>query len=607
MKEFAQQIAAAAPSHSDVRHRRWIFVPYDRLTAAAGPASEQAAADTGLVIVEALGKPARRPYHKRKLVLVLSSMRHFALEQAARGVSVAYGFTRGSYVDGLRDVTARYKLPSLTVMEPAEHEMRIDLRDAQAAGVGLKYVPDTTWLSSVEDFDGVYKLRPDANGSYGRQSKHFLMDRFYRHMRERTGYLMRGGKPDGGHFSYDADNRQPYRGKPPVPAPPTPAWNAITAEAIHDVLAEFPHHFGANPDPDAPFSIPLTHESIEEHWRWVLANLLPEFGPFEDAMNSTEPHMFHSRMSPLINVSRLLPRRVVEDVVAAAGEGLIPLASAEGFVRQILGWREYMRHVHRVTDGYRNIDVPQESLPANSHSAVPAKRPSAPSPGIDPQAPQLESTTHPLVQISAPDAGRPSALGAHTPLPAVYWGVKSGLFCLDTVVADVVRDGWSHHITRLMVLSNFATLAGYSPRELTDWFWIAYVDAYDWVVEPNVLGMSTFGDGGLTATKPYVSGAAYINRMSNYCGQCQFDPKRSIGPDACPYTALYWTFLERNEATLGRNPRLRMPYNTLRKKSAEDMEALRERAALALAELAKPTYDVPGSAPEGHTIPHGKS
>jgi deoxyribodipyrimidine photolyase-related protein len=143
------------------------------------------------------------------------------------------------------------------------------------------------------------------------------------------------------------------------------------------------------------------------------------------------------------------------------------------------------------------------------------------------------------------------------------WGVKSGMHCMDTVVAQVIEEGWSHHIRRLMVLSNLATLCGFSPRELTDWFWFAYVDAYDWVVEPNVLGMATYSDGGLTATKPYVSGAAYINRMSNFCGHCQYDPKKSISPHSCPFTALYWTFLERNEATLANNFRMQMPYNTL--------------------------------------------
>jgi deoxyribodipyrimidine photolyase-related protein len=272
-------------------------------------------------------------------------------------------------------------------------------------------------------------------------------------------------------------------------------------------------------------------------------------------MRDDELDLFHSKTSALVNLSRILPSDLVNDTVAAYAAGKIPLASAEGFIRQVLGWREFMRHLHRVTDGYRHL----------------------------PKA-------NPVFLEKGKEAA-PSALHATRPLPAAYWGVKSGLHCLDTVVQQVVDEGWSHHITRLMVLSNLATLCGFSPRELTDWFWFAYVDAYDWVVEPNVLGMSTYADGGLTATKPYVSGAAYIHRMSNYCGHCQYDPKKSTGPGSCPFTALYWTFLERNEQLLGKNQRLAMPYNTLRKKSAAERKALRDRADQAIAELAATPRD----------------
>jgi deoxyribodipyrimidine photolyase-related protein len=192
------------------------------------------------------------------------------------------------------------------------------------------------------------------------------------------------------------------------------------------------------------------------------------------------------------------------------------------------------------------------------------------------------------------EGARPSALNASLPLPAVYWGAKSGLHCIDTVVGQVIDEGWSHHITRLMVLSNLATLCGFSPRELTDWFWVAYVDAYDWVVEPNVLGMATYADGGLTATKPYVSGAAYINRMSNFCGHCEYDPKKSTGPGSCPFTSLYWTFLERNEPILANNFRMLQPYSSLRRKPREELVQLRARAGEAIAYLAsfrRPKYE----------------
>jgi deoxyribodipyrimidine photolyase-related protein len=291
-------------------------------------------------------------------------------------------------------------------------------------------------------------------------------------------------------------------------------------------------------------------------------------------MATSEPDLFHSKLSAWINIARLLPARVIADVERQARSGGIPLASAEGFIRQILGWREFMRHLHRVTDGYRNIAVDQEP------PAKPRRR--------DTRA-GADTKPEPLPEVGA----RPSALGASLPLPAAYWGVKSGLNCLDTVVAQVVEQGWSHHITRLMVLSNLATLCGYSPRELTDWFWIAYIDAYDWVVEPNVLGMGTFADGGVTATKPYICGSAYIDRMSDYCAKCRYNPKQSTGESSCPFTALYWSFLDRHSDQLGSNPRLSMPYATLRRKTVEERKAFRVRADKAIAELAGATYPQP--------------
>ena len=556
-RHFVEQIGSAVPSAEDVRHRRWLYVPYDRLTDAAGPLSETAPGDAGIVMMEALTKARRRPYHKKKLILILASQRHFALEQAARGVKVIYEFTQGDFADGLEQATRKYQLPRLTMMEPAEREMRLDMEEAARRGIAIESVRDETWLSTVEDFEQVYG-KPPA----GPINKHHLMDRFYRHMRQQTGYLMRNAKPEGGQFSFDAENRKPYRGTPPVPARPGYRPDAITEEAIEQVRADFSDHFGSAEN----WHLPVRLIDVEALWQWTLAHLLPVFGPFEDAMSSSQQDLFHSRMSAYLNISRLLPKRAVEDVVAAAGKGLIPLASAEGFVRQILGWREFMRHIHRVTDGYRKIAAPSER----------ARKP---------KQKDLQPTQR------APEAGaRPSALGAALPLPAAYWGTLSGLHCLDTVVAQVVEEAWSHHITRLMVLSNFATLCGYSPRELTDWFWIAYIDAYDWVVETNVLGMGTYGDGGITATKPYVSGAAYVNRMSNYCGQCRYDPKLAVGENSCPFTALYWSFLERNEELLGRNPRLSMPYATLRKKSAEERKALRERADRCVKELDRASY-----------------
>ncbi len=566
MSTFQQMIEAAHPQDSDLKKRRWIYVPYDRYTDRTGPLAEQPAKATGIVIVESTAKAHRRPYHKKKLALLISNMRHFALEQASRGASVLYHFSPQSHGQALTALQLKLHLPEITVMQPAERELRLDLAHAIASGLKLREAPDTTWLSTTEDFLHVF-------GPY-KTGRSYLMDRFYRHMRQQTGILMNNAKPTGGQFSFDSENRKPYRNQTPIPTPPAFPPDTITREVIDLVESTYPHHFGTLDS----FDLPTTRADCDAMWSFALEHLLPTFGPYEDAMRDDQLQLFHSRTSALVNLGRLLPIDLIRDVEQASANGLVPLPSAEGFIRQLLGWREFMRHIHQQTDGYRLLNVPQDKSEKRAKSA--ARSVTNPSTEEVPYPPPAGAVS------PDPYAGaRPSALHASLPLPAVYWGVKSGLHCMDTVVDQVIREGWSHHITRLMVLSNLATLCGFSPRQLTDWFWFAYVDAYDWVVETNVLGMATYADGGLTATKPYVSGAAYIHRMSNYCGHCKYDPKKSIGDDSCPFTALYWTFLERNQSILSNNFRLQMPYNTLRKKLPEELVQLRTRAEQAIAHL----------------------
>ncbi|NYF90529.1 cryptochrome/photolyase family protein [Tunturiibacter empetritectus] len=571
MPAFQQQIDSTQPTPADIKNRRWIYIPYDRYTDRTGPLTAQPPADTGIVIVESTAKALRRPYHKKKLAVLISNMRHFALEQRAKGVSVLYHLSPHSHGQALLELQRKRHLPTLTCMTPAERELRLDLATASQQGLQLQLVEDTTWASTTQDFLNTY-------GPY-QHGKSYVMDRFYRRMREQTGILMQNAKPVGGQFSYDAANRSPYKNEVPIPTPPAFPPDAITREVIALIESTYSHHFGTTEN----FDLPCTQSDCDLFWRFFLDHLLPNFGRFEDAMRDDHLQLFHSKTSVLLNLGRLLALDLIRDVADRAATEAVPLASAEGFIRQLLGWREFMRHLHEQTDGYRLIadHVPQESRP----------RPQEPSPNQTPTAAKAYQPTEPSTD---PYAGAtPSALHASLPLPAVYWGVKSGLHCMDTVVAQVISEGWSHHITRLMVLSNLATLCGFSPRELTDWFWFAYIDAYDWVVEPNVLGMATYADGGLTATKPYVSGAAYINRMSNFCGHCQYDPKKSTGEGSCPFTSLYWTFLERNQSTLSKNFRLQMPYTTLRKKSPAELVQLRTRAQEAIAHLQsfkRPTY-----------------
>lgn len=542
------------PLAAEAVGRQWVFIPYDRLNDRLSMLADRP--DAGLILIESHAKGRNRPYHRKKVILVLSSQRHFALEQLAKGRQVIYLNAPESFGEQLRSAQDRFGIPTILTSPPAERELRKDLEAAEAQGLRLHYEPDSAWLSTQGDWDHVF-------GKAGR-GRQYLMERFYRHMRQTSRLLMEpDGSFSGGKLSFDEQNRERYRGQVPVPDRPSFPPDAITVEVMEMIDRLTPDTLGSADG----FDLPVTADDVATLWGFVLRRLLPFFGPYEDAMHSDEPVLFHSAMSALLNLSRLLPGELVHEVEGQYKAGRIPLASAEGFIRQVLGWREFVRHLHTATDGFRTLQQrpdPASNRAANQYSHMLVKE-------INPAAPDLPAT--------------PSALEAHLPLPPVYWGQRSGMFCMDIVVAQVMATGWSHHITRLMILSNLAVLCGFSPRELTDWFWVSYIDAYDWVVETNVLGMATFADGGLTATKPYVSGAAYINRMSNYCGKCALDPKKSTGPGSCPFTSLYWSFLERHSDLLASNQRMRMPYSTLNKKAARERVALRDRAEQAIEQL----------------------
>lgn len=509
--------------------RRWIYVPYDQLSDGIGPLAQEKPSDVGIVLIESSWKGERRPYHKQKLALILANQRHFALEQAKRGVAIRYDTTDRPYSEALERVAR--ELGPLQAMEPSERELRVDLQRLVDDG-GLELLEHEGWLTTTEQFEASQKRGPP-----------WRMDAFYRHLRKETGILMEDGKPVGGKYSFDAENREAWDGDPPAPEAPTFPVDEITQEVVDLIRSRFDHHPGTL-EPD---SLPATAKDAERLWEWAKEHCLANFGPYEDAMSVRSSGLFHTRVSALLNLHRLLPARIVAEVI----ELDIPLPSKEGFVRQVLGWREFVRHVHHATDGFRQLPDGEASVAGTPGDGGYARWSGEPWPGSE--------------HVDRLDGGaEPSVLESYEPLPAAFWGAPSGLRCLDHVVADVWASGYGHHITRLMVLSNIATLIDTSPRELTDWFWSAYADAYDWVVEPNVLGMGTFALGELMTTKPYVSGAAYINRMSDYCAGCEFDPKID-----CPITNLYWAFLARHKKQLDDNPRLRLPLANLSRRDKE--------------------------------------
>jgi deoxyribodipyrimidine photolyase-related protein len=360
------------------------------------------------------------------------------------------------------------------------------------------------------------------------------LETFYRAARRSTGLLMEGEEPAAGRWNFDEDNRQTWKGKPSVPPRPHFAVDAVTREVIDLVVARYPAGFGSV---DA-FNWPVTAHDVARAADHFFDHLLAHFGPFEDAIAIGEPALFHSLLSASINLGMLDPLALCRRAAQAWRDGAVPLASAEGFIRQILGWREFVRHV-------------------------------------------FEEHAQAYFSMNALEAG--------LALPDWYWGEPSGMHCIDDTVQTVLRTGHSHHITRLMVLSNLATLLGVDPQALNDWFWFAYVDAYDWVVTPNVVGMGTFADGGIFATKPYIASGRYIRKMGpSLCAACRYDSARSDGPTACPFNHLYWDFLERNGKAFADNPRMTMPLRGLarldtgtRADHHREAQAWRARAAAA--------------------------
>jgi deoxyribodipyrimidine photolyase-related protein len=494
-----------------------------------GPLAEDEPEELGIVLVENRWQFARRPYHKQKLAYLIANMRHFALEQATRGVAVRYVTVDSTYREALQLIIP--ELGPLRVMAPAERELRVDLQPLVESG-GLVVVPHSGWLTTHEQFLAAHRSGPP-----------WRMDSFYRFVRRAKRVLMDGDRPEGGQFSFDPENRLPWRGEPSAPRPPRFPVDEVKEEVGELIGTEY----AAHPGRLELETLPATDRDAEKLWVWARRKCLPYFGPYEDAMSSASSGLFHTRLSSLVNLHRILPARLV----TGAQRMKIPLASREGFIRQVLGWREYVRHVHIASDGFRRL--PDVGLAAATDASDARYEHWA-------GKPWPQSARPPFLDGGA----APCFLGGDMPLPPAYWGKQSGLACLDTVVSEVWLHGWSHHITRLVVLCGLATLLDVSPRELTDWFWVAYSDAYDWVVEPNVLGMGMFAIGDYMSTKPYVTGASYINRMSDYCSGCTFEPRRN-----CPITSLYWAFLARHAGSLSGNARMRMPLAAMRKRSVQ--------------------------------------
>ena len=514
----------------------WVWLAYDQLNMAFLDALGLEG-QVGVVLIESSHKARRRPYHQQKLGVLLSNQRHFALELQAAGYPVMYVIGQQTYAETLDALCVT--LGTIHGVRAAERELRLEVAPLEQAGRLILH-EHTGWLTPRTWFVESVGVEPP-----------FRMDAFYRKVRQATGWMMEGGKPIGGKYSFDAENRFPWKGDPHAPDAPVFLCDEIDAEVEALVRTHYGHHPGGVDLSTQPTSA----EDAAQALAFALV-CLPNFGTYEDAMSEKSRGLFHSRLATLVNLHRIMPSRLVDAALTSDA----PLNSVEGFVRQMI-WREYVRHIHEVTDGFRTLDVDRS---------------------ISVRGAGWEGFA------SHDEEPHPNHLSQSNPLPQAYWGATSGLRCLDASVESVMEDGWTHHIPRLMVLSNIANLLDVNPRELTDWFHAAFIDAYDWVVEPNVLGMGTFALGTAMMTKPYVAGSAYINRMSDHCKSCQFHHKKT-----CPMTRLYWAYLNRHGPSFTGNHRMAIAMKNVARRSDEEKtldEATFEhvRATLLKAEEVRP-------------------
>jgi deoxyribodipyrimidine photolyase-related protein len=458
--------------------------------------------------------------HKVRIALFLSAMRHFRDRLQGDGATVHYRRlddpqNAGSLGGELAAAIAKVKPERIVLVEPGEYRVRESLREVvRSAGVALEERPDRHFFCSAEEFE-----------AHCRGRKSLRLEFFYREVRQRTGVLMDGADPEGGRWNFDPENRRAFGTKGPglVPAPVSFPPDETTRAVLELVARRFADHPGRLDH----FDWPVTPEQALVALDDFIEHRLASFGDYQDALWQDEPYLFHSRLSSAMNLKLLDPRIVVNAAETAYRKGGAPLAAVEGFIRQILGWREYVRGVY-----WRFM----------------------------------------------PDYLDRNALKAHEPLPEFYWTGATEMNCLRQAVGQTLDYGYAHHIQRLMVTGLYALLLGVDPRAVHEWYLAVYVDAVEWVELPNTLGMSQFADGGVMASKPYVASGKYIDRMSNYCKGCRYNPAKSTGEDACPFTTLYWDFLMRHEEVLAKNQRMVMQVRNLKRLTAEVREEIGKRA-----------------------------
>ena len=474
-----------------------------------------------VVMAEVTDETGYVAHHPKKIALVLSAMRHFAMALKKDGWTVAYtylddaGATR-SIVGELMRRAEEYDTTEVLATTPGEWRLIEALNNAPLT---LSMLPDDRFVATQTEFDDWAKGR-----------KSLRMEYFYREMRRKTGLLMDDGAPAGGKWNFDHDNRKTAQPDMLRSQPMQFTPDDVTEEVLSLVEARFRESFGLL----RPFHFAVTRPDALRALDHFAKYQLPEFGDYQDAMLCDDRFLNHSLLSPYINLGLLSPLEVCQRVEKEWKDGRVPINSAEGYIRQIIGWREYVRG---------------------------------------------------LYMREGPEYPHQNALNHSRDLPWMYWGGETRMNCVRHAVAQTREDGYAHHIQRLMITGNFALLAGVDPHQLHEWYLAVYVDAYEWVEAPNTIGMSQWADGGVIASKPYVSSGSYIDRMSDYCASCEYSVKDKTGENACPFNLLYWDFLDRHRDRFARNPRMGTMYATWDRMGAERHDAVRDGAARILKRL----------------------
>ncbi len=506
-----------------------IWVLGDQLWAeqAALASCEQQRNNTPVILIESLQYAQQRRYHRQKLVLIWSAMRHFAEELRDQDWSVTYTIAE-DFEAPLCAWVKNNNITELRVMAPNDRPFAQIIRSLKLT-CEVTFVPNNHFLWSAQEFK-----------QWAKSKKNLIMENFYREGRKRFDVLMEGNQPVGGQWNFDKQNRKPPKGKLNTPDALWFEPDPITQAVIDWVKSQnFPVYGEAE-----PFRWAVTRQQAFQVLNFFIEHRLPNFGPYQDAMVTGEETMWHSMLSPYLNIGLLQPLEVISAAQKVYHEKKLDVSSVEGFIRQVLGWREYMHGVYHYMNESSSLSSPR--VGGSEGGADYAKR---------------------------------NWFNHTQPLPQFYWDAeKTDMNCLHQVLMQVQRTGYAHHIQRLMVLSNFALIAGISPQEIEEWFHGAFIDAYDWVMQTNVIGMGQFADGGVLASKPYAASANYINKMSDYCDSCIYKPQKRTGEKACPFNFFYWDFLARHRDQLKSQGRMSLILSHLERISAEEFKKIRQEA-----------------------------